>query len=372
MSETTFTTFSQTPVSGFSASSWLSNATCRPDPDAADAARKRQEQLTKPPGALGRLEALAIQFAGWQATPLPAIDSVHIAVFAADHGVAAEGVSAFPQAVTAEMVRNFARGGAAINVLARTLEATLEVIDLGTVVPIGTLPGVRDERIAPESGNIAVAPAMNEEQFARALASGRAAVLRAKARGVELFIGGEMGIGNTTAASALSCVLLDLAPELLAGPGTGLSAGGVAHKAAVIGRALALHRRQCPDLREQPRESLRRLSGFEIAALAGAFIACAQEGIPALVDGFIATAAVLAAVRINPGVRDWLMFAHRSQEPGHECLLSTLDASPLIALEMRLGEGSGAATAVPLLRLACTLHREMATFSEAGISGAAG
>lgn len=335
------------------------------DAAAGAAAAQRQTQLTKPPGALGRLEALAIQLAALQGTARPALDRVQITVFAADHGVVAEGVSAFPQAVTGEMVKNFARGGAAISVLARELGARLEVVDLGTVNDPGPLDGVLRLRLAPGSANFTQGPAMTAEQLAQALAAGQAAVERALADGMQLFIAGEMGIGNTTAAAAVACGLLGLSGQDLAGPGTGIDPAGVVRKAAVIDRALALHAEHLAE----PAETLRCLGGFELAAIAGACIACAQRGLPLLVDGFIATAAALAAVRLQPTVRDWLLFSHASAEPGHARLMQALAAQPLLDLGLRLGEGSGAAVALPLLRLACALHNGMATFAEAGVSG---
>lgn len=204
---------------------------------------------------------------------------------------------------------------------------------------------------------------MTPAQLRAALAAGEDAVRRACDAGAQLFIGGEMGIANTTSATALACALLRETPQVLAGAGTGLDAAGIAHKAAVVARALALHEQA-----SEPRERLRCLGGFEIAALAGACLAAAQRGLPVLVDGFISTAAALAAVRIDPGVRPWLLFAHRSHERGHARLLEALDAQPLLDLDMRLGEGSGAAVAVPLLRAACALHAQMATFAEAGVS----
>lgn len=335
-----------------------------PDAQAHAEALARQTQLTKPPGALGLLESLAVQLAALQGRALPSIARVHIAVFVADHGVADENVSAFPQTVTAQMIDNFAAGGAAISVVARELGATLEVIDLGTVGHSRSTGGVRRERIAPSTANLAQSAAMTAAQLQAALVSGRGAAQRAQADGAKLFIGGEMGIGNTTAATALACALLGCAPAALTGPGTGLDAAGVAHKAAVIGRALALHVPHC----DSPLEALRRLGGFEIAALAGAYLTCAQLGLPMLVDGYIATCAALVAVRVQPAVRPWLLFAHRSAEPGHAALLDALDARGLLDIGMRLGEGSGAAVAVPLLRLACALHAGMATFAQAGVS----
>lgn len=344
---------------------WLNTPVKQPNRATEAAALERQSQLTKPPGALGQLESLAVRLAALQGVERPAVDKVSIAVFAADHGVADENVSAFPQAVTGEMVKNFARGGAAISVLAKTLGAQLEVVNLGTVNDPGEMPGVVRAVIAPSTANFAQGPAMTEAQLAQALQAGRDSVLRAQQAGAQLYLGGEMGIANTTAATALACALLDATPAQLAGPGTGLDSNGVAHKVAVIERALALHREHC----DSPLECLRRLGGFEIAALAGAYLSCAQLGIPALVDGFISTAAALVAVRTMPACADWLFYSHGSAEPGHAYLLAALDAQPLLSLGMRLGEGSGAATALPLLRLACGLHNGMATFAEAAVSG---
>ncbi len=343
---------------------WLARPCAALNETARTAALARQGQLTKPPGALGRLEDLAVQLAAWQGAEQPVMEQVHIAIFAADHGVAEEGVSLFPQAVTAEMVRNFARGGAAISVLARQLNATLEVVNLGTVSAVEPLDGVRDERIAAGTANFARQPAMSAGQCDAALQAGRNAALRAKQQGAQLFIGGEMGIANTTSAAAIACSLLSAAPDALAGPGTGLDRAGVSHKAQVIAKALSLHHAAAG----QPLEVLRCVGGFEIAGLAGAYVAAAQNGLPVLVDGFISSVAALVAVRINPALREWLLFAHTSAEPGHQRVLDALGAQPLLQLGMRLGEGSGAAAAVPLLQLACALHRGMATFAEAGVS----
>ncbi|MBB1088559.1 nicotinate-nucleotide--dimethylbenzimidazole phosphoribosyltransferase [Lysobacter sp. SG-8] len=333
------------------------------DTAAMAAARARQATLTKPPGSLGRLEEAAITLAGMQGTPLPTLDAAWISVFAADHGVADEGVSAFPQAVTGEMVRNFASGGAAISVLARHLGARLDVVHLGTVNDPGPIEGVRRAIIAATTANFCTDAAMTAAQLQAALDAGAQSVALARAAGAQLFIGGEMGIGNTTAATALACALLGASPTALAGAGTGLDAAGVRRKIDVVDRALRRHAGA-----DAPLEQLRCLGGFEIAALAGACIAGAQSGLPVLVDGFIATTAALAAVHLQPGVRDWLLFSHRSHERGHAVLLDVLQASPLLDLGMRLGEGSGAATTVPLLRLACALHAGMATFEQAGVS----
>jgi nicotinate-nucleotide--dimethylbenzimidazole phosphoribosyltransferase len=329
-----------------------------------EAALARQQQLTKPAGSLGQLERVAVQLAGLQGRDKPAVDKCWIAIFAGDHGVVAEGVSAYPQEVTGQMLHNFIMGGAAISVLARQLSAQLDVVDLGTVSPLN-LPGVRHLQIAAGTANFAQGPAMTAEQGERALAGGRDSVLRAKAAGMELFIGGEMGIGNTASASAVACSLLECAAPLLVGPGTGLNAAGVARKTEVIERALALHAERAAG---DPLQSLLCLGGFEIAALVGAYLACAQEGIAVLVDGFICSVAALVAVRLNPSCREWLLFGHRGAEPGHRHLLETLQAEPLLDLGLRLGEGSGAALAVPLVQMACALHNGMATFAEAAVA----
>jgi nicotinate-nucleotide--dimethylbenzimidazole phosphoribosyltransferase len=344
---------------------WLCAPCAQPDAEQAESARAHQLQLTKPPGSLGTLEAVAIQLASLQRTPKPAVDRVWISVFAADHGVAEEGVSAFPQVVTGEMVRNFATGGAAISVLARSLDAKLDVVNLGTVNDPGDIPGVRRAIIAPSTANFCHGPAMTEAQLDAALTVGAESVRAALKSEAQLFIGGEMGIANTTAAAALASVLLDEPPSSLAGAGTGLNAAGIQHKVSVLERALEQHVTATTAL-----EQLRCLGGFELAALVGAYIAAAQAGLPVLVDGFISTAAALAAVSIQSDVRPWLLFSHRSKEHGHARLLMALNAEPLVDLGLRLGEASGAATVVPLLRLACALHNSMATFEQAGVSTA--
>ncbi len=342
--------------------SWLHPAPST-DQRFSERARNRQQTLTKPPGSLGQLEQIAITLAGLLGTEQPQVDPVRIVVFAGDHGVCAEGISAFPQAVTAQMIANFAAGGAAISVMAKHLGASLEVVNLGTV---GTVPAMRNlvsAVIAPSTANLAVTDAMTPEQTGAALQAGDAAAERATKAGCHLFIGGDMGIGNTTSAAALACALLEQSPHQLVGPGTGLDAAGVAHKREVVSRALARL-----DGNQDPLAVLSALGGFEIAALTGAILGCAARRIPVLVDGFIVSAAALVAVRQQPSVRDWLLFAHRSAEPGHQAVLAALDAQPLLDLGMRLGEGSGAAVALPLLRAACALHNQMASFAAAGVS----
>ena len=332
--------------------------------DAQQAALARQAQLTKPRGALGRLEDLAIQLAGLQGTVTPSVKRVRIVIFAADHGIAADNVSAFPQEVTAQMVANMARGGAAISVLARALGAGIELIVLGSVAPIASDPRIRSEIIAPSTANFTQQAAMTDAQLRTALAVGRAAVARARGGGTQLFIGGEMGIGNTTAAAALACAYLNADPAQLVGPGTGIDSERMAHKRQLVAQALELHHHQFKD----PFATLMCLGGFEIAAMTGAYIACAHSRLAILVDGFISTAAALAAQRICPGIENWMFAAHSSAEPGHRAMTDALGLTPLLDLGMRLGEGSGAALAVPILRHACLLQSEMATFAEAGVA----
>lgn len=343
---------------------WWESAIVAPDRHHAEMAEARQVALTKPPGSLGKLESVAIELSAMQGREFPQIDRPTITIFAADHGVAEEGVSAFPQSVTMEMVRNFSRGGAAISVLAREGEAALEVVNVGTIEPLEPLDGVLDCRIAAGSANFCKQPAMDDAQLDRALKIGREAVERTLERGVDLWMSGEMGIANTTAASALAAALLGVEAVTVVGSGTGLSDEGVNLKKRVVERALLKHGLSS----EQPLEILRALGGLEIAALCGSYLAAAQHRLPILVDGFITSVAALAATRLNPQVRPWMLFSHRSAEQGHKMVLDALSADPLLDLGMRLGEGSGAATALPLLRQACALHRGMATFAEAGVS----
>lgn len=349
-------------MSGWQLNGWQQPISV-PSAEHIERAEARQQQLTKPPGSLGQLEQLAVQFAGWQRNDQPQLSRIAIRIFAADHGVVAEGVSAFPQVVTGEMIRNFARGGAAISVLAQQLDADFGVVNMGTAIPVEPLAGVETIQLAAGSENFCQQPAMSTTQVADALAAGADQV----PDNIDLFIGGEMGIGNTTAAAALVSQLLQLSPDVTVGRGTGVDDDGLARKRDAVVRALALHREHC----QSPFDTLQRLGGLEIAALAGAYIGAAQRGIPSLIDGYICSAAALVACRLNPAVRDWLLFAHRSAEPGHRHILDDLNARPLLDLDLRLGEGSGAAVAVPLLQAACQLHNGMATFAEAGVSDGA-
>ncbi|MEW9898428.1 nicotinate-nucleotide--dimethylbenzimidazole phosphoribosyltransferase [Chitinivorax sp. PXF-14] len=343
---------------------WWQRAPRSLDQAARSAALARQQVLTKPAGALGELESLAVRLAAMQGRACPRLEAPWISIFAADHGVAAAGVSAYPQEVTAQMVANFATGGAAICVLAKQINARFEVVDCGVAADTSQWPAVVQAKRVHGTANFLSTAAMDEATLAAALDAGRAAVSRAVEAGADCFIAGEMGIANTTSASALACAWLAAPPAELAGPGTGLDASGVSRKAALIAKALALH----GDVLDDTQRTLAALGGCEIAALAGAYVAAAQAGLPALVDGFISSVAALAACRLNPGTRDWLLFGHQSAEPAHARVLAALDARPLLQLGLRLGEGSGAAAAFPILKLACALHGEMATFAEAGVS----
>lgn len=329
-----------------------------------EAAIARQAVLTKPAGSLGQLESIAVQLAAMQGTDAPSIQRPYIAIFAGDHGIAAEGVSAFPQVVTGEMIRNFARGGAAISVLAKAQNALLHVYNCGTAYPIEPLTGVTDRSIAAGTFNFLQQAAMTETQCSQALAIGKEAVENALAQGCDLFIAGEMGIANTTPATAIASVLLAADPAQITGRGTGIDDATLTHKIQVIRLGIQHHQTEL----NSPLSTLQHLGGFEIAAIAGAYIAAAQAGLPILIDGFISSAAALVAVKHNPSVRDWMLFAHASAEPGHATMMQALAAKPLLDLAMRLGEGSGAGVAISLLRLACDLHNQMATFADAGIS----
>ncbi|MDF1856134.1 nicotinate-nucleotide--dimethylbenzimidazole phosphoribosyltransferase [Pseudooceanicola sp.] len=318
-----------------------------PGPDAAalSQADARNGQLTKPPGALGRLEDLAIWYAGWRGDPRPAIVAPQVIVFAGNHGVAAQGVSAFPAAVTEQMVLNFQAGGAAINQLSLLAGARMDVHALALAQP---------------TADFTTAPAMDADDFATALATGWDAV----DAGADLLVTGEMGIGNTTSAAALAHALYGGATEDWVGRGTGVDDAGLALKARVVRDGVALHGGQGDGI-----EILRRLGGREIAAMAGAIARARVERIPVILDGFICCAAAACLEVTQAGALDHAVAGHVSAEAGHAALLDLLGKAPLLALGMRLGEGSGAAVAIHLLKAAIACHSGMATFAEAGISG---
>lgn len=316
-----------------------------PDDAALAAAAARQAELTKPAGSLGRLEEIALFMAGWQGTPRPVADPVRTVVFAGNHGVAQRGVSAFPVAVTAQMVANFAAGGAAINALTRSGGAQLRVVPLALERP---------------TGDIASGPAMSEAECLDALDAGAAAV----EPDTRLLLVGEMGIGNTTPAAALCAAAFGGDGARWCGRGTGIDGTALARKVAAVDAALALHGAHCDD----PFEALRRLGGREIAAMAGAILAARLQRIPVLLDGFIASAAIAPIAAREPAFTAHCLAAHCSAEAAHEALLGRLGLDPLLRLGMRLGEGSGAAVALPVVRAALAAHNGMATFAEAAVS----
>ena len=346
-------------------SSWLQMPAMAPCAQSRELAFERQQQLTKPLGSLGRLEQLAIDFAGFQKNPVPQLKHVVIRVFAADHGVVAEDISAFPQAVTAQMIYNFVSGGAAITVLAKQHGADFGVINLGTVEPLSEshngIPRLVNIPIAAGTENFCQMPAMTHQQMEKALEAGRDSCID---QPIDCFVGGEMGIGNTTSAAAIFCALLGTSVDDIVGRGTGIDDAGLQRKRNAVQCGLDLHFSSD----NSPEEILRCLGGFEIAALVGAYIGHAQRGIPSLIDGYITTAAALLACRICPSVSDWLLFSHCSAESAHALVLNSMNAKPLVNLDMRLGEGSGAGVAISLIQSSLLLHSQMATFAEAGVS----
>jgi nicotinate-nucleotide--dimethylbenzimidazole phosphoribosyltransferase len=340
-------------------------AALRPlDASAATAAAARQRALLKPPGSLGRLEELAVWMAGVSGDAVPR-PRPRVVVAAADHGVAAEGVSAYPQAVTGRMLGAFVGGGAAIAVLARAARADVVVVDAGVAaVPTAARGRVRATGLRP-SRNLAREPALSPRALAAAVAAGRDLAAEAAARGANVLVGGEMGIANTTPATCLAAWLTGRPPAALCGRGTGIDDAALGRKVAVVERALALHG---PAI-DGPREALRRLGGGEIAVLCGLALGAGEHGLGYVCDGLIATAAAGIAVALAPALAARMLAGHRSPEPAHGALLDALDLEPLLDLRMRLGEGSGAALALGLLDAACALHRDMATFADAGIAG---
>lgn len=333
--------------------------------EAAAEARRRQAALTKPAGSLGTLERLHIALAAIQGRALPQVDRPAVLIVAADHGVADAGVSAYPKQVTAEMVRNFARGGAAINVLAQDARARLVVADLGIDWQGGEPPeGILRRPIGPGTANLAEQPAMSRTDARRAIEVGITLARELIDDGADLIALGEMGIANTTASAALIAALAGRPACDVTGLGTGVDHLGWQRKVAVIERALARANVNASD----PLDALAELGGFEIGALAGAMLGAAAASVPVLLDGLIVGAAALLAVALAPAAQPYLIASHRSVEPGHRVVLELLELEPLMDLGLRLGEGSGAAIALHLIRAACALPRQMATFSEAGVS----
>ena len=317
-----------------------------PDLEAGSLAATRQTQLTKPAGALGRLEELAVWLATWQARHPPRFDHPRTLVFAGNHGVAARGVSAYPAAVTAQMVQNFIAGGAAVNQLCRAFDAGLKVYEMNLDTP---------------TGDIVVEPAMSEEECAKAMAYGMMAV----EPGIDALALGEMGIGNTTAAAALCGGLFGGDAEMWTGPGTGVAGAALAAKRRAVGEAIARHRPAARD----PFDTLRRLGGLELAAIAGAVMAARLGRVPVVLDGFASTAAAAVLYAADPHALDHCVVGHVSAEPGHRRLIERIGQRPLFDFGMRLGEGSGATLAFAVLKAAAACHNGMATFAEARVSG---
>lgn len=319
------------------------------------AARDQFARLAGPPGSFGVLEELATRMAGMQNRLDPRADPCQITLFAADHGVCAAGVAGMPPEVSPGLVRNAIQGGSPSAVLARALDTRLEVVDVGLMHDPGDIPGLVRRRIAPGSTDFRATPAMSDQQLHTALTAGREAVERAAAQGCVLFGGGEIGAGKSTAAGAIACALLGLPPESIAGPGSGHGTPELlVRKAAVIQQAVDHHQR----FFSTPLDVLRRLGGFDTAALCGAYIACGQLGITAVVDGFCSSVAALVAVTLHPPLKSWMIFGHRAAEPGQFAIFHTLDKRPILNLDMRHGEGTGALAAIPLIRAACALLHE--------------
>jgi nicotinate-nucleotide--dimethylbenzimidazole phosphoribosyltransferase len=335
-----------------------------PDEDWRSKARARLDTLTKPLGSLGRLEDLAAQLVAIRVEHLDAPLKKAAYVFAGDHGITVEGVSAYPSAVTQQMVLNYLAGGAAVNVLARLHGVALHVVDAGVDADFAGLEGMLHRKVARGTANMLYEPAMSEEQAAQALAVGLDLADEAAAAGVQVIAVGEMGIGNTTAASAITCALTGASPATATGRGTGLSDAAHAHKVAVVEGILRRHTSR------EPMDLLRTMGGLEIAAITGMVLGAARHRVAIVTDGFISTAAAAIAVALAPHVQGYLIASHRSEEPGHGLLLESLNLTPILALKMRLGEASGAVLAMPLLDAAIALYAQMATFASAGVSEA--
>ena len=334
------------------------------DDTAMRAARARQDRLTKPRGSLGRLEELSIRLAGMKAEPFPSVERKAVIVMAADHGVTQEGVSAYPSDVTAQMVLNFVRAGAAINVLAHQARARVTVVDIGVNADFEPMPGLIRRKVLCGTRNMAQGPAMTREEAGQALQVGVDVLIKEAANGLDLIATGDMGIGNTTPSSAIAAVLTGLPVAQVVGRGTGIDDQGLERKIKVIEQALQVNQ---PDPNDAL-DVLHKVGGLEIAGLAGVMIAAASRRIPIVVDGFISTASAMIAVSLAPGVREYLISSHQSVEIGHQAMLRHLNIKPLLDLNLRLGEGTGSALAFHLVEASTRILREMATFEEAGVS----
>lgn len=341
---------------------WYKKQAAAPSKSAQKKAHARQQILTKPQGSLGELENIALQYAAWQDNEIPKCENIIVRVFAGDHGVCKNHqVSAFPQSVTAQMIHNFINGGAAINVLSNRIGADFAVVNVGVVEPLTFKDNhLIDYQLMNGTHDFTKQAAMSVGVLQQALNAGRDQIHNKKA---DLFVAGEMGIGNTTSAAAIYSAILKTSPEATVGKGSGVDEDGIERKCDVIKQAFEHH----AEALNTPLTILQHLGGLEIAALVGAYIAAAQHKLPIMVDGFISTAAALLAVEINPSVRPWMMFSHQSSEQAHVLALKKLNATPLLNLGMRLGEASGAAMAVPIIQNALCLHAQMATFEQAHV-----
>lgn len=337
-----------------------------PDPLWLVRAAAHQQHLTKPPQSLGRLEDIANRVVSIQQTLAPSVDPARIVVFAADHGVAAEGVSPYPREVTAQMVLNFLNGGAAINALCRNAGADLKVVDMGVAAELPQDANLVRRRIRPGTRNFLREPAMTEEEAVRAIEAGIEIALEASMEGIRMAGFGEMGIGNTTSAAAIACALTGISAAEATGRGSGSSDKMLARKIDVVDEAITLHRLRLKD----PLAVLASLGGFEVAAMTGFCLGAAAQRLVIVVDGFIASAAAALAVTMKQECAGFLFAAHRSVEEGHGALLEVIRQKPILDLQMRLGEGTGAALAMNVIRGAVAAFRDMATFESAGISGA--
>ena len=331
---------------------------------AMNSARARQDTLTKPQGSLGRLEELSIKLAGIQGKPIPQIRHKAVITMAGDHGVVAEGVGNWPQEVTAQMIYNFISGGAGINVLARHVGARVVVVDMGVAADLEPHPQLISRKVARGTQNMFLRPAMTIEQAITAIETGIEVVGSEVAKGLDIVGTGDMGIGNTTSSSAICAAVTGEPAAEVTGRGTGISDEQLAHKIEVVKRALAVNR---PDPK-QPLDVLAKVGGFEIGGLVGVMLAAAAYRIPVVIDGFISGAAALIATALAPRLREFLIAAHVSAEPGHKVLLRHLRLTPLLDLGMRLGEGTGAVLGIFLAEAAARILAEMLTFAEAGVS----
>lgn len=334
------------------------------DETTMQAARARQNILTKPQSSLGRLEELSIQLAGITGKSIPVIRDKVIITMAGDHGVVTEGVSAYPQEVTPQMVLNFLAGGAAINVLARHIGARVVIIDMGIAIDVPESDGLIVKKVAYGTANMSKGPAMTRAQAEESIQSGIEIALAEISRGADIIGTGDMGIGNTTPSAAIACVLTKKHPKEIAGRGTGVDYQGLNQKISTIERALDVNKPNAND----GLDVLAKVGGFEIGGLAGVMLGAASKNIPVMVDGFISTAAAMVAASLAPQCKDYLIAAHRSKENGHGVMLEWLGLKPLLDLDMRLGEGTGSALGISIAEAACKILNEMATFDEAGVS----